>query len=75
MVEHVLEDDIDPGALAARIRHLLQAAAIPQRLADMTVTAEKIPAMSEMAANQWTAQFNPRQMGVEDFSRLYESAM
>jgi alcohol dehydrogenase len=70
-------NDLDPNpqALASRIHHLLQAAAIRARLSDMTVTPDRIPAMAEMAAKQWTAQFNPREMSVEDFSRLYESAM
>jgi alcohol dehydrogenase len=65
----------DPAALAGRAEQLLAAAGIPRRLGDMTVDAGKIPAMSEMAAKQWTAQYNPRPVGVPEFETLYGRAM
>jgi alcohol dehydrogenase len=65
----------DPDALATRIEHLLSTAGIPPRLSEMGVEEAKIPAMAQMAAKQWTAQFNPRPVTADDFVRLYRSAM
>jgi alcohol dehydrogenase len=65
----------DPEALARRIEQLLRAAGIPPRLQAMTVSPDKIPAMSEMAAGQWTAKFNPRPVSAADFEELYRRAM
>ena len=65
----------DPQALTRRIEVLLAAANIPRRLSDLAVDQSRIPDMAEMAAKQWTAQFNPRPVTTDDFARLYRAAM
>ena len=43
--------------------------------ADVGPAARQSPALAEMAAKQWTAQFNPRALTVEDFVGLYRAAL
>jgi alcohol dehydrogenase len=38
------------------------------------VEHSSIPVLASEAARQWTASFNPRPVGAEDFIRLYEAA-
>ena len=66
--------DTAVAALVARLESLLNAAQIAPSLADLGVKHSKIKAMAEEAAKQWTASFNPRPIGVEDFERLYTAA-
>ncbi len=61
-------------ALVARLDLLLNKAGMPRSLADCGVTRSMIPTLAQEAAKQWTASFNPRKIGVEDFVRLYEAA-
>ena len=44
-------------------------------LAEHGVKPENLRDLAEMAAKQWTAQFNPRQLNLEDFVELYRSAL
>jgi alcohol dehydrogenase len=67
-------DELAPG-LAERLDELLNLAGIPRSLADCGVTAEAIPQLAAEAAKQWTAGFNPRHAGEEDFVKLYEAAL
>jgi alcohol dehydrogenase len=62
-------------ALIARLEHLLNLAEMPRSLAECGVRESDIPLMAEEAARQWTANFNPRSVGVHDFISLYEAAM
>jgi alcohol dehydrogenase len=39
------------------------------------VKEEHLLDLAEMAAKQWTAQFNPREPSVEDFVGLYRAAL
>lgn len=61
-------------ALVLRLEKLLNLAGMPRSLADCGVKQEMIPTLAEEAARQWTAGFNPRKIGVEDFVRLYGAA-
>jgi len=61
-------------ALAGRIEHLLNLAGFPRSLADCGVARSAVPMLAEEAARQWTAGFNPRKAGREDFMKLYEAA-
>jgi len=60
--------------LIARLEHLLDLTRAPRSLAECAVEREKIPVLAEAAARQWTAGFNPRPMGKEQFMKLYEAA-
>ena len=65
----------DCEALALAIEELLGLAGLSARLKSFGVTAEEIPALSEEAARQWTAAFNPRSVTSADFTRIYESLL
>jgi alcohol dehydrogenase len=77
--EHVHQHyaDLHSGGaekLADRLRQLLQSASLATNLGDLGVSRSIIPVLAEEAAQQWTAQFNPRSATVSDLTRLYEAA-
>ena len=53
---------------------LLDLAQMPRSLADCGVKRSMIPTLAQEAAKQWTANYNPRQLTVDDFAGLYEAA-
>jgi alcohol dehydrogenase len=53
---------------------LVESCGLHSRLADFGVTREELPGLATEAAQQWTAQFNPRQVSREDLLALYEQA-
>jgi alcohol dehydrogenase len=59
--------------LAERLEVLRAAAGLPATLATAGVDPAAIPQLAREAAEQWTAGFNPRAVGVEDFAWLYRS--
>jgi len=61
--------------VAERVAALRHAAGLPGRLADCGVDPGKLDAMAGDAAEQWTAQFNPRPLERRDFLTLYEVAL
>nr|AGC71103.1 alcohol dehydrogenase [uncultured bacterium A1Q1_fos_2067] len=63
------------GDLADRIFELLWEARMPLGISGYGATADDIPALSQMAAQQWTAQFNPRPIAQADFEQLYTAAL
>jgi len=63
------------GDLADRISELLWEAGMPGHIAEHGVREENLPVLAEMAAKQWTAQFNPRPLSVSDFIDLYRAAL
>ena len=62
------------SALVGRIEWLLNQAGMPRSLGDCGVERGAIPLLAEEAAKQWTANFNPRPLSVDDFAQLYRSA-
>jgi alcohol dehydrogenase len=71
-------DDLHPDGstgLASRLTSLLQAAKLPSSLSAIGVSTSIVPVLAEEAAQQWTAQFNPRPVSAADLARLYEAAM
>ncbi len=64
------------GDLADRITALKQIGNLPNRLRDYpvqyTIGTADLPTLAKEAATQWTAQFNPRPVNVNDFMKLYE---
>lgn len=58
--------------LIAKIRSLLELAQAPKSLAEFGISRQDILKLASEAAKQWTAGFNPRSVGVEEFARLYE---
>jgi len=63
------------GDLATRITELLALADMPRRISEYQVKEADLLPLAEMAMKQWTAQFNPRPLTVEDFAALYRAAM
>jgi alcohol dehydrogenase len=61
--------------MLAGLREILRLAQVAAPLAELGVTRAALPALGAEAAQQWTAQFNPRTIGADDFARLYEEAL
>ena len=59
--------------LTERIVALKHATGLPHCLRDFGIARSDIPTLAEEAAAQWTAQFNPRPLALQDFVRLYEA--
>ena len=64
----------DAEALATFITEITQYAGLATRLEPQGVSADKLPMLAADAAKQWTAQFNPRTVEVEDLLALYQQA-
>jgi alcohol dehydrogenase len=65
----------DAAALARRLEQLLDAGGLPRRLGDVGVTPEQLPEITKVAAKQWTATFNPRQVGEAELRRIIDAAI
>jgi alcohol dehydrogenase len=61
-------------ALSERLNGLLNLAGFPGSLADCAVPRSAIAMLADEAARQWTAAFNPRKVGAQEFLKLYEAA-
>ena len=61
-------------SLAAALEGFMDAADLPRDLAACGVDAGKVNVLSEEAAGQWTASFNPRDITAADFTGLYSRA-
>ena len=61
-------------ALIVRLESLLNAAQIARSLGDLGVSRSDLGLLAEQAAQQWTANFNPRPTSAADFEALYEAA-
>lgn len=56
------------------IGELVVAARLPTRLRDCDVPEERLPALAEFAAKQWTGGFNPRPVGTPELLAIYRQA-
>ena len=61
--------------LSGRVEALLEKFGMLTRLGAAGVTEEKIPMLAAEAAEQWTAQFNPVEVGPAEFEALYRAAL
>jgi alcohol dehydrogenase len=52
----------------------LQIAGLKTSLSDLKIYDASIVDLAEEAAKQWTASFNPREVSVADFQRMYDQA-
>jgi alcohol dehydrogenase len=67
-----------PVACAALVGYLerwLDRTGIPRSLAAAGIERPDIDRLSDEAATQWTAQFNPRPVAASDFAALYRSVL
>jgi alcohol dehydrogenase len=65
----------DPGELGRRVERLLSAGHLPRRLPEVGGSEAMIPRLAEFAAKQWTATFNPRPIGIEEFRQIFQAAL
>jgi alcohol dehydrogenase len=63
------------GDLADRLSELLWEAKMPGKISHFGVTEADLSDLAEMALKQWTAQFNPRSLTMDDFVGLYQAAL
>lgn len=61
--------------LIERLETLLRSAGFPYQLRDHGVQTSDLEKLSVEASHQWTAQFNPRPIGIEDFQAIYGQAL
>ena len=61
--------------LADWILGRLETHGLPTRLSEIGVSTADIPDLALQASKEWTAQFNPRGVTVEDFETLYQTAL
>ncbi len=64
----------DAEKLACRLEELLEIGGLPRTLRECEVRRDSLPQMAIEAAGQWTATFNPREIGAAEFEGLYENA-
>ncbi len=64
----------DVAELPELLEQLLATAGIDTTLVSYGVAADRLPELAEDAAQQWTAQFNPRPARMLDLLHLYEQA-
>jgi alcohol dehydrogenase len=62
------------GDLPGRLQVLLRKAKMPTKIRSYGMKRKDLPELAVMASKQWTAQFNPRAVSVDDFEGLYRSA-
>jgi alcohol dehydrogenase len=60
--------------LADFVGDLLSRAGLATRLNELGISPKNLAPLAESAAKQWTAGFNPRQAGAEEFHALYQAA-
>jgi len=68
------DDAVASSALIDGLGQLLEVAGIDRSLVAHGVTRERIPDLAAEAAQQWTAQFNPKDVGEADFAELFAAA-
>lgn len=68
--------DLMPDAepLARLLERFLDAARLPRGLGDYGIAESSLPELATLAAQEWTAAFNPRHVGAEDFLTMYRLA-
>jgi alcohol dehydrogenase len=60
--------------LAHHLAELAAAAQLPTRLRDCNVSETILPLLADEANQQWTARFNPREVGERELLELYRAA-
>lgn len=65
----------DAEQLASALERILALSGLAAPLREFGVTADGVPALAAEAAQQWTANFNPRPITAGDFENLYSAAL
>lgn len=61
--------------LANFVAELVEKAGLPTRLSECGVQPEKLSELAAAAAQQWTGNFNPRDVGQDELLQLYRAAL
>jgi alcohol dehydrogenase len=69
------ERSLDGEALARLLEGLLARSGLPTNLRAWGIEGADLPDLAREAAEQWTAGFNPRPAGAEEFLELYRCAL
>ncbi len=64
----------DAESLALRMRRFGKMAGLPAALRELGFEKSALAGLAEMAAGQWTAQFNPQPVDAASLLRVYEAA-
>ena len=69
--------DLEPDAsvLAKRIDRMLKSAQSPRTISELGASKADIDALASIAADHWTAKFNPRPVGKDDFAAIFSQAL
>lgn len=70
----VSDEASDVESLAQFVTSLLQQSGLSITLGELDVNRDLLPKLSEDAANQWTANFNPRPVECAELLQIYEKA-
>jgi alcohol dehydrogenase len=65
----------DSESLARRIEAMLDAGRLPRRLEQVGASEGAIPELAAIAAKQWTAKFNPRDVREAEFVQIFRAAL
>ena len=65
----------DAEELASTIEAMLTTAGHPTQLRAVGVEESALPELAHVAAEQWTAQFNPREVGADELITIYRAAL
>lgn len=65
----------DAEALAEFVGELMDATGLPRSLGEFGVSRGILPLLAEEANQQWTARFNPREVGEAELLAMYEAAV
>jgi alcohol dehydrogenase len=70
-----LRDEDPAETVARRLEDLISVAGLGVRLSDSGVTADDLPGLAELAAQQWTGTFNPRPFDAAGALEIYRAAL
>jgi alcohol dehydrogenase len=74
LVDKNASPDHSIEALIDWLETILEKISLKRYLVDLEVDSSLIPTMAHQATEQWTGQFNPRELKVNDYISIYESA-
>jgi alcohol dehydrogenase len=67
--------EADASKLASRIERMLKSAQIPRTISEAGATRADVDALASIASEQWTAKFNPRPVGKDEFIAIFSQAL
>jgi alcohol dehydrogenase len=70
-----VRDENAAETLARRLEDFAVAGHLSTPLSDAGVTADAIPELAELAAQQWTGTFNPRPFDAKGAAEIYRAAL